>query len=162
MIEAAMKFTPQALNPSSKGKWIKAHFVLPQEYGIDDVDANRPAVVEPGQIESDYMNVFVNDDGLVEIEAAFGRADFCTIVTGAEPMEVTVVGSLTSGQQFYGTDTIKITTNFFKYLGTLASRWLQRGCGEPDWCSGLDINQDSVVNLVDLALFNACCIEVIR
>jgi hypothetical protein len=162
MIEVAMKFTPQALNPNSKGKWLKAHFVLPQKYSVEDVDANRPAVVEPGQIESTYMNVFVNGDGLVEIEAAFDRARFCNIVTGGEPMVVRVVGSLTSGQQFYGTDTIKITSNYLKYLGTLASRWLQTGCGKPDWCSGLDLNQDSSVNFVDLALFDGCCIEVVR
>ncbi|MHC4648485.1 MAG: hypothetical protein ACYTBJ_23750, partial [Planctomycetota bacterium] len=128
-VEVAMRFTPQALNPGSKGNWMKAHFVLPEGYAVGDVDANRPAVVEAGGIESDYINVFVNDDGLVEIEAAFDRGEFCGIVTGGEPMEVTVVGSLSSGQQFYGTDTIKITTNFLKYLGTLASRWLEGGCG---------------------------------
>ncbi|MHC4559109.1 MAG: GLUG motif-containing protein [Planctomycetota bacterium] len=161
-IEVPMKFTPQALNPSSRGNWIKAHLVLPQEYTVEDVDANSPAVIEPGQIESDYINVFLNDDGLVEIEAAFDRAEFCSIVTGGAPMEVKVVGSLTSGQQFYGADTIKITTNFLMYLRTLGSRWLEAGCGRPDWCRGLDLNQDSLVNLVDLALFDTCCIEVIR
>jgi hypothetical protein len=161
-IEVPMKFTPQALNPDSRGNWVKAHFVLPEGYVVGDVDANGPAIVEPGQIESDYMNVFVNDDGLVEIEAAFGRAEFCSIVTGAEPMEVRVVSSLTSGQQFYGTDTIKITSNYLKYLGTLASRWLEAGCGKPDWCNGLDLDQDSEVDFADYALFDACCIEVVK
>jgi predicted outer membrane repeat protein len=161
-LEVWMKFTPQAVNPGSEGNWMKAHFVLPEGYAVEDVDANAPAVVEPGGIESDYMNVFLNDDGLVEIEAAFDRADFCSIVTGAEPMEVRVTGSLTTGQQFYGTDTIRITTNYLKYLGTLASRWLEAGCGKPDWCSGLDLDQNSAVDFVDYALFDGCCIEVIR
>jgi alpha-glucosidase (family GH31 glycosyl hydrolase) len=161
-INCPMHFTPKAVNLRSRGRWIKAHLVLPEGYAIGDVDANRPAVVQPGGIESDYINVFVNDDGLVEIEAAFGRADFCTIATGPYPIEVRVVGSLTTGQQFYGTDTIKITNNYFKYLGTLASRWLEAGCAGPDWCTGLDLNHDSLVNLVDLALFDACCIEVIK
>ncbi|MHC4559115.1 MAG: hypothetical protein ACYTEX_24375 [Planctomycetota bacterium] len=57
---------------------------------------------------------------------------------------------------------VKITTNYLMYLRTLASRWLEVGCAGPDWCSGLDLNQDALVNLVDLALFDACCIEVIR
>jgi len=162
MIEVALKFTPQALNPGSKGNWMKAHFVLPGEYSVEDVDANRPAVVEPGDIESDYMNVFINDDGLVEIEAAFERSAFCGIVTDGEPVQVRVVGSLTSGQQFYGTDTIKITTNHLKYLATLASHWLAGDCGKPDWCSGLDLDQDSAVDFVDYALFDGCCIEVIK
>jgi parallel beta-helix repeat protein len=161
-IQVSMKFTPQAFNPGSRGNWMKAHFLLPEGYTLEDVDADSPAVIYPPGIESDHMNVFLNDDGLVEIEPAFDRAHFCTIVTGGDPMEVKVAGSLTSGRQFYGTDTIKITTNYLKYLGTLASRWLEAGCADPDWCTGLDLNHDSMVNLVDLALFDGCCIEVIR
>jgi len=161
-IEVPMKFTPQALNPGSKGNWVKAHFVLPEEYKVEDVDANRPAILKPGDVESEYMNVFINDDGLVEIEAAFNRSDFCSIVTGAEPMEVMVAGWLTSGQQFYGTDTIKITNNYLEYLAGLASRWLETGCGKPDWCCGLDLDQNSLVNFRDFTLFDGCCIEVIK
>jgi len=161
-IEVEMKFTPQALNPGSKGNWMKAHFVLPEEFAVEDVDADRPAVVEPGGIESDYVNVFVNEDDFVEIEAAFGRAEFCSIVTGGEPMEVRVVGWLTSGQQFYGTDTIKITTNTFEYLAVLASHWLEAECGKPDWCGGADLDHDSIVNFRDFVLFDGCCIEVIK
>ncbi|MHC4647068.1 MAG: choice-of-anchor Q domain-containing protein, partial [Planctomycetota bacterium] len=29
-VEAWMKFTPQALNPGSEGRWMKLHFVLPE------------------------------------------------------------------------------------------------------------------------------------
>jgi hypothetical protein len=47
-VEVAMKFTPQALNPGSRANWMKAHFVLPEEYSVGDVDVNRPAVVQPG------------------------------------------------------------------------------------------------------------------
>ncbi|MHC4423509.1 MAG: LamG-like jellyroll fold domain-containing protein, partial [Planctomycetota bacterium] len=159
-IEVAMKFTPQALNPGSRGRWVKAHFVLPEEYTVEDVDANRPAVVQPGGIESDYINVFINESNLVEVEAAFDRGEFCGIVTGGQPMEASVTGSFISGQQFYGTDTIKITTNTFEYLAVLATYWLEAECGKPDWCEGADLDRDSVVNFVDFALFDGCCIEV--
>jgi hypothetical protein len=135
---------------------------LPEAFTVADVDANTPAAIEPAGIESDHMNVFVNDDGLVEIEAAFDRARFCTIVTGDEAMRVRVVGSLTDGRQFYGADTIKITTNDLKYLAGLASYWLETGCDRPDWCGGLDLNQDSAVDFTDYALFDGCCIEVVK
>jgi hypothetical protein len=161
LVEVPMKFTPQALNPGSKGKWVKAHCVLPEEYTVEDVDVNTPAVVQPGDIESDHMNVFVNEANLVEIEAAFDRGEFCGIVSGAQPVGVRVVGLLTSGQQFYGTDTIKITTNTFEYLAVLASRWLEEDCGKPDWCEGADLDQDSMVNFRDFVLFDGCCIEII-
>ncbi|MHC4625093.1 MAG: choice-of-anchor Q domain-containing protein, partial [Planctomycetota bacterium] len=77
-VEVALRFTPEAVNPGSKGKWVKAHFVLPEGYAVDDVDTNSPAkITEPFEpdVESEYMNVFINEDGLVEIEAAFGRGE---------------------------------------------------------------------------------------
>jgi len=153
-----MKFTPQALNPKSKGNWVKAHFVLPDGFVVEDVDVNRPAWIEPLGIESDYLDVFVNEDGLVEIEAGFDRAAFCA----AGPIDgtVTVIGAFGSGQYFYGTDTIKIITNNLKYLGVLASHWLEQDCGKPAWCDGIDVDQDSVVNFVDFAMFDGCCIEI--
>jgi hypothetical protein len=161
-MEVAMNLTPQALNPKSKGNWMKAHFVLPEGCAVVDVDSNRPAVVQPGGFESGYMNVFVNEDGLLEIEAAFDRSVFCSIVAREEPLEVSVVGWLTNGQPFYGTDTIKITTNNLKYLATLASHWLDSDCSKPNWCSGVDFDHDATVDFVDFALFDGCCIEVIR
>ncbi|MHC4501237.1 MAG: choice-of-anchor Q domain-containing protein, partial [Planctomycetota bacterium] len=127
-VEVEMKFTPRTLNPGSRGRWVKAHFVLPEEYTVEDVDVNTPAVVEPGGIESDYVNVFINEDGLVEVEATFERSAFCEAGISDEAVEVTVTGSFMSGQQFYGTDTIKITHDYFKYLGVLAAHWLEEEC----------------------------------
>jgi hypothetical protein len=161
-IEVPMKFTPQALNPASAGNWMKVHFVLPEGFAIEDVDTNTPAVIQPGAIESEYVNVFINDDGLVEIEAAFDRGRFCSIVAPDEGMEVMVLGSLTDGRQFYGIDRIKIVTNSLKYLAALATQWLNCWCGNPDWCAGLDLDQDSAVDFTDFALFDGCCIEVIK
>jgi hypothetical protein len=162
VVIAVMKFTPQALNPDSKGNWVKAHFVLPEGFTIEDVNSNSPATVEPFGIESEYINVFVNENGFVEIEVAFGHAAFCGAAMDYGPVEVTVIGLLTSGQYFYGTDTIKIINKTFEYLAVLSSYWLERGCGVPDWCGGLDLDHSSVVDFVDFAMFDGCCIEVIR
>jgi hypothetical protein len=46
-------------------------------------------------------------------------------------------------------------------VADLASYWLESGCGKPDWCGGVDLNQDSSVDFVDFALFDGCCIEVV-
>jgi len=150
-IELPMKFTPQALNCNSKGKWVKAHFVLPAEFTVGDVDANRPAKVEPLGIESHHIDVFINEDGLVEIEVAFERGAFCD-AAGCGSIEITVVGLLTNGQYFYGTDTIKIIKNSFECLAILSSHWLEMNCGKPDWCNGFDADRDTTVNLKDFAL----------
>ncbi|MHC4397222.1 MAG: right-handed parallel beta-helix repeat-containing protein [Planctomycetota bacterium] len=161
-IEVPMKLTPQALNPTSKGRWLKAHLVLPEGFAVEDVDTDTPALLEPLSIESEYMNVFINEDGLVEIETAFSRSDFCGSLTSNEPVEVNVTGLLTTGQQFYGTDTLRITNNYLEYLAVLSSYWLRTDCSKPHWCDGADLNADSVVNFVDFALLDGCCIEVIK
>jgi predicted outer membrane repeat protein len=158
-IEVEMKLVPQALNPGSQGKWIKAHFVLPEGYAIEDVDTSRPAEIEQFQLTSESMEVFVNKEDLVEVVAAFDRSAFCGI--GPFEGEISVVGYLTSGRKFLGTDTIKILTNKVKHLAVLAANWLSV-CGAPEWCNGADLDQDTVVNFVDVALLDGCCFEVIK
>jgi len=163
-LEVAMKFTPQALNPGSKGRWVKAHLVLPEGFLPEDVNTNEPlwADLMGVRIDANDVNVFVNEDGLIEIEAAFSRRDLCGAETDGSTTDVTVTGRLTSGQYFYGTDTIKIINKTFEYLGVLASHWLEGGCGAPDWCGGVDLDHNSAVDFLDFALFDGCCIEVIR
>jgi len=160
-LEFQMKFTPQALNPDSHGKWVKAHFVLPEGYGVEDVDANSPLMIEPLGIESTYVKVFINDDGFVAIEAGFDRTAFCGAGLDGAAMEVTVLSRLTNGERFYGRDTVRITTNTMQFVAGLAIPWLAADCSNPDWCGGLDLNHDTKVNFVDFALFDGCCIEVV-
>jgi hypothetical protein len=159
-IEVWMKFTPQSLNPDSNGNWVKAHFVLLEGFVVEDVDANRPVEIKQLGIESHYMNVFVNEDGLVEVEAGFNRNEFCSVVRDGELIEITVVGFLTDNRRFAGTDTVRILDKTMERLATMSSYWLVSGCSAPDWCGGSDINRDSIVNFLDYAMSDGCCIEV--
>jgi len=113
-IEVSMKFTPQGLNLSSRGKLLKAHFTLPEGFSVEDVDVNTPAVIEPFGVESYKMKVLLDDEGLVRVEATFRRLDLCNTITGYdENTDVMVIGRLTSGQYFYGTDIIMVTDRAF-------------------------------------------------
>lgn len=107
-IEVPMKLTPQVLNCKGKGKWVKAHFVLPEDLTVEDVDSNILGEIESLGIEADYMDVFVDEDGLIRVEMAFDRTAFCDALTDSGSIEITVRGFLTNGRYFYGTDTIKI------------------------------------------------------
>jgi hypothetical protein len=160
-IEVPMKFTPQALNLSSGGKLLKAHFVLPDDFSVEDVDADTPAVIAPFGVQSYKIKVLLNDEGLVRVEATFRRSDLCSSITSYDDnIEVMVIGRLTSGQYFYGTDIIKITDRAFEHLAVFVSYWLESDCFEPDWCGGADLNADSVVNFIDFAFFaNYCFLE---
>ena len=157
-----MKLTPKALNPYSHGKYIKAHFVLPEGFSVEDVNSNAPAVIEPLGIGSEYMNVFINEEGLVEIEAAFSRYAFSNTEINYGPAEIAVVGKLISGQYFYGIDTIRVIADKLSFIADFASHWLEENNGQPDWYNCLDLNQDSVINFVDFAMLDGCYIEVIR
>jgi hypothetical protein len=163
-VEMMMHFTPGALNPRSQGNWLKAHFILPDGYNISDIDTNTPAVLYPLEIESDYINVFVDRGrfGEAGVEIGFQRRGFCAAMGDFGPGEVTVSGRLTTGRYFYGTDVIRVIANNFEYLGVLADYWLRDGCGAPDWCGGADADVSGVVDLVDFALFDGCCIEVVE
>jgi predicted outer membrane repeat protein len=156
VIEVPMNVTPRAFNPCSQGKWLKAHLVLPEEFALDDVDTDTPATLRSlgAQIESEHMNVFVNEDGAVEVEAAFDRAALCEAANNSASgfLTIGVEGSFTSGRPFYGADTIRIINHDFRRLADFVSHWLQTDCQPPDWCSGSDLNHDSVVNFVDLAI----------
>lgn len=107
-LELPMKFTPQALNLVSRGNWVKAHFVLPRGFEVADVDVDTPAVIKTMGIDSDYIIASMNQNYLVEVEIFFDRAEFCASVVSDDLTEVTVIGLLTTGQQFYGRDTLKI------------------------------------------------------
>ncbi len=152
-IQAVLKVTPQTLNLDSHGNWVKAHFVMPEDFSAGQIDANTPAVFEPAGIESDYINVFVNEEGLVEVETAFDRSAFCAAPMDYGSIEVSVAGSLISGQYFYGTDTISIMTHDIRCLTSLASHWLEADCGRPDWCGAFDRNHDSKVDFADYSIF---------
>ncbi|MBA7647400.1 hypothetical protein ES703_55172 [subsurface metagenome] len=105
-IQAAMKFTPQMLNCNSKGKYVKAHLTLPEEFLPEDVDVNEPAVAEPMGAYSEHIKVL--GAGPVRLEIAFDREAFCAQITETGEVEITVIGSLTTSRYFYATDTIKI------------------------------------------------------
>jgi hypothetical protein len=157
-IELPMRFTPRTVNAGSEGRWIKAHFKLPEGVLPEEVDVNRPAVLEPLGIQSEYIDVFVNKEGLVEVLAAFDRSDFCC----SEPIgELVTVERLSfAGQCFYGTDTVRVIDKRLEVIEALGMYWLE-ACAGPQWCDGSDINADGVVNLHDFALAERYCVEVI-
>jgi parallel beta-helix repeat protein len=105
-VEAEMNFTPKALNCNSRGNWVKAHFTLPDEFLPEDVDVNTPAWAEPIDLESEYIKLLGGNP--VELEIAFDRQALCEVLTEPGQLEVTIIGSLTTGQNFYATDKITV------------------------------------------------------
>jgi hypothetical protein len=151
-----MNLTPGKLNCRSKGNWIKAHIILPEGITIEDVNSDRPAVLHSFGFESAPLNIFVNKDKVVEIEAAFERDAVCSLL-GDWPRELTVAGFLADGNIFLGTSTVKIIHPGMKVIEELASCWLQGDCVYPE----TDINRDSLVNLLDYAFLMNTNVEFV-
>jgi hypothetical protein len=156
-----LKLTPQALNCRSQGDWVKAHFTLPGGFTIADIDPNRLAILYPLGIESAFVEVFINEEGLVEVAAAFDREAVCSLA-GDWPEELTVFGFLKDGSIFYGRSTVRIIAPGPKEVAELASSWLQGDCDYPDWCDGMDMNKDSIVNFLDYPLLMNSQVEFVN
>jgi hypothetical protein len=150
-MQVPMKLTPGTLNCRSEGNWVKAHITLPEGVIVADVNSNIPAVLHSLGFQSTPLYVFENKDKLVEIEAAFEREAVCSL-TGDWPEALTVAGFLSDGNIFLGTSTVRIIHPGMKVIEELASCWLNADCVQPDFCDGIDMNRDSLVNLPDYAL----------
>jgi len=159
-VESALKLTPQTLNCRSQGKWVKAHLTLPEGFTIADIDTNTPATLQPMNLTSAHLKVSLCKDGLVKVNASFDRKEFCRAV-GDLSEGLTVFAYFADGAVFYGTASVRIITPGLQELAELSAYWLQSNCDKPDWCNGLDLNHDSVVNMLDFALFQKSNIEFI-
>jgi hypothetical protein len=160
-MEVSMKLTPRTLNCRSKGNWVRARLTLPEGFTVADVDTDRPAVLHSFGFESGPLHVFVNENELVEIEAAFDREAVCSLA-GDWPEALTVAGFLADGNIFLGTSTVRMIAPGMKEIEELALYWLNADCDQPDWCDGIDLSRDSVVNLLDYALLLNSQVEFIR
>jgi len=80
---------------------------LPEGVGIDDI-ANEPLILYPGNINSSEH--FIEEiDGKMKITAVFDKDALLDAVPDYYgPLDLTVKGTLTSGQSFYGEATITI------------------------------------------------------
>ena len=159
-MQVPMKLTPRTLNCRSKGNWVKAHLTLPEGFTVEDVDSNRPAVLHSFGFESAPLYVSVNENERVQIEAAFEREAVCSL-TGDWPQALTVAGFLTDGNIFLGTSKVRMITPGLKEIEELALYWLNADCVQPDFCDGVDLNRDSLVNLLDYALLQNSQVEFV-
>ena len=100
-----MHLAPKKLNCKSRGKWLKAIITLPAGYTPADVDVNAPAIAKPLGVSSQYIDVVEPD----QLEIGFARNDFSDAIDKDGVWKIDVVGRLTNGEKFKGTNTIKVS-----------------------------------------------------
>ena len=104
-IEAVVRFKPEVLNRASKGRWVKIEFILPAGITAEEVDVSRLILAGGFGIESDYLRVTGGKS--LRVEAGFDRQAFVEEVMRTGNTQVTMIGWLSGGRNFYGTAAIK-------------------------------------------------------
>jgi len=101
-IWADVDIEPDTLNLTSRGKWITAFIKMPEDYDMNDIDAN--SVYLEGEIEPERF--WLAEDNQVAI-AMFSREEVQAVLIAGE-VELTITGQLSDGTLFEGTDVIRV------------------------------------------------------
>ena len=106
MIEAEVEITPKTLNLASHGRWIMCHIRLPEEYDVEDIDADT--ILLEGMVEADKVQ-FAKGNNVAK--AKFERSAVQALLEEmgeSGDVELTVTGELSDGTIFEGACTIKL------------------------------------------------------
>ena len=115
-METQLRIEPRAINLKSNMPKIIADVLLPEGTTADNVNSNYRLMLYPNwpqiePIEAFYQNVYqykVNSIERTGILAYFEKPDLTSGIREGRDVEFKVVGKLTTGQFFFGSDTIKI------------------------------------------------------
>ena len=98
-IPATVNVDPDTLNLKSKGNWVTAYIALPAGYSVNDID-----------LSSVRLNGVAASWGEVQGTVLMVKFDRQTLGSRLAPgsVQLTVAGTLTNGQPFTGSDTIRV------------------------------------------------------
>ena len=107
-LECQLKIAPSAINLNSEGSHILASIRFPDGITGDDADNDAPLLLYPGGIQPVNRWTAGGPDGEAGTLFAFFDRDEVAAQVPDGSAELMVVGTLRSGQVFYGKDTVKI------------------------------------------------------
>jgi len=111
-ISAIVNIAPDTVNLKSMGNFITAYIELPDSYKVSQIDGNtiQISAVDGHPIEPIYrdktMDLEMESDNC--LSAKFERKSLTNVLIPADKVEITVEGSLTTGQKFAGADSIRV------------------------------------------------------
>jgi hypothetical protein len=106
-LECQMKIAPSTINRRSEGRYVLSRIHLPDGFSAMDINYNAPLLIYPGGNPVLRLELANDDSAQSDLLAFFGRnALVASLPRG--PTELTVVGTLWSGQTFFARDTVRI------------------------------------------------------
>jgi len=106
-LECQMKIVPSTINRRSEGRYVLSRIHLPDGFSAMDINYNAPLLIYPGGNPVLRLELANDDSAQSDLLAFFGRnALVASLPRG--PTELTVVGTLWSGQTFFARDTVRI------------------------------------------------------
>jgi hypothetical protein len=112
-IQADIDFTPDTLNPKSKGKWVTCYIELPEGYGVSDIDLST--VTLNGAVSAEWSPTYIGDhdgDGVQDLMVKFSREEVIDLFewnwATAQSEEISISFELIDGTMAEGTDTVKL------------------------------------------------------
>ena len=106
-IEGDMWVLPPLIIRGGPLEQIMAAIRLPESIGLEDIEQEETLILYPAEIEA-TCQWFVERHGRVKSVALFSKDELLTAVEENGTVELQVEGKLTSGQYFYGSDSIFI------------------------------------------------------
>ena len=106
-LECRVKIAPSSVNLRSSGPHILARIRFLDGISRAEIASDGPLELYPGGIQATRRWIEGNEGNRLSLFAFFGKDDLSDLAQKG-PAELTVVGRLSSGQIFYGRDTVKI------------------------------------------------------
>ncbi len=105
-IKARLRLLPRTINRQSKMKRVMAWMQLPQSITKEQIDEDTPLLLYPGPLEP--INKYIFEHGRkgrkrTSIFILYDKAELLSVVPDNGLVDVQVIGSLNTGQNFYGT-----------------------------------------------------------
>jgi hypothetical protein len=110
-IQARLWLLPRTINRQSKMKRVMAWMQLPEGINKDQIDQNTPLLLYPGHLEPINQYIFEHgqkDQKQTSIFIFYDKAELLSAVPDNGLIDVQVIGSLNTSQQFYGSGSLTI------------------------------------------------------
>jgi predicted outer membrane repeat protein len=105
-----LRIAPRVVNIRSRGRFIMAFMTMPEGITLDDINDAEPLLFMPGRIEATRQCVWQSHNWRRQrtyIMAIFDKSD-CMAYLSPGRNEVNVIGQLSIGRFFYGTDGLRV------------------------------------------------------